>query len=86
MIGLARASVRGRATTFTATFLSVLLGTVLIGGWGSAIVLFSVARHEGLVPDGQLWLPPSVMAGAVALTLLAARRTVTRPDRPEGPR
>jgi putative ABC transport system permease protein len=72
MIELARASVRRRATTFAATFLSLLLGTTLIGSfatlvetsfgemsvadtetlrivgmiigsWGTLIVLFSVA-------------------------------------------
>jgi putative ABC transport system permease protein len=43
---------------------------------------FAVARHEGVVPDGGLWLPPLLMAGAVAVTLasagLAVRRTATR--------
>ena len=34
--------------------------------------------HEGLVPDGQLWLPPLVVAGVVALTLLSARSAVRR--------
>ena len=44
---------------------------------------FAVARHEGVVPDGGLWLPPLLMAGAAAITLasaaLAVRRTSTRP-------
>jgi len=44
---------------------------------------FAVARHEGVVPDGGLWLPPLLMAGAVAVTLasagLAARRASVRP-------
>lgn len=41
----------------------------------STTIPFSVARHEGLVPDGQLWLPPLVMIGAAGLTLAAALRT-----------
>ena len=44
----------------------------------ATIVPFGVARHEGVVPDGQLWLPPVVVAGVVALTLLAARSAVRR--------
>jgi putative ABC transport system permease protein len=44
----------------------------------ATIVPFGVARHEGPVPDGQLWLPVVVVAGVVALTLLAARSAVRR--------
>jgi putative ABC transport system permease protein len=44
----------------------------------ATIVPFGVARHEGVVPDGQLWLPAVVVAGVVALTLLSARSAVRR--------
>ena len=44
----------------------------------ATVVPFAVARHEGVVPDGQLWLPPLVVAGAVALTLASARGAVRR--------
>lgn len=44
----------------------------------ATVVPFAVARHEGVVPDGGLWLPPLVVAGVVALTLLAARSAVRR--------
>jgi putative ABC transport system permease protein len=44
----------------------------------ATIVPFAVARHEGVVPDGQLWLPPVLVAATVALTLLAARSAVRR--------
>ncbi len=44
----------------------------------ASIVPFGIARHEGVVPDGQLWLPPLVVAAAVGLTLLAARSAVRR--------
>lgn len=43
----------------------------------SSIIPFAVARHEGLVPDGTLWLPPVVVTGVVALTLAAARGAVS---------
>lgn len=44
----------------------------------ATIVPFGIARDEGIVPDGQLWLPPLVVAGVVALTLAAARGAVAR--------
>ena len=44
----------------------------------ATIVPFGIARHEGLVPNGDLWLPPLVVAGVVALTMLAARSAVRR--------
>ena len=44
----------------------------------ATVVPFGVARHEGVVPDGQLWLPALVAAGVVALTLLSARSAVRR--------
>ncbi|NHC12346.1 FtsX-like permease family protein [Motilibacter deserti] len=55
---------------------------VVVGGAASlaTVVPFAVARDEGVVPDGQLWLPPLLAAAAVALTLgsaAAAARRVT---------
>ncbi len=51
---------------------------VLVGALASlaTIVPFAIARDEGLVPDGQLWLPPLVVAGVVVLTLVTARTSV----------
>jgi putative ABC transport system permease protein len=51
---------------------------VLVGAVASlaTIVPFAIARDEGVVPDGQLWLPPVVVAAVVALTVTTARRTV----------
>lgn len=51
---------------------------VLFGSLASltTVVPFALARDEGLVPDGQLWLPPLLVAGVVALTLAAARGAV----------
>jgi putative ABC transport system permease protein len=44
----------------------------------ATVVPFAVARDEGVVPDGQLWLPPLLVAGAVLLTLASARAAVRR--------
>jgi len=44
----------------------------------ATVVPFAVARDEGVVPDGQLWLPPLIVAGVVLLTLGAARGALTR--------
>ncbi|HWJ07842.1 MAG TPA: FtsX-like permease family protein [Nocardioides sp.] len=51
----------------------VLLGTLAAL---TTVVPFAIARHEGAVPDGGLWLVPAVAAGVVALTLGAARTSV----------
>ncbi|MBL7487812.1 ABC transporter permease [Frankia sp. AgB1.9] len=37
---------------------------------------FAYARHEGFVPNAQLWVPPVAAAAIAALTLIAARATV----------
>ncbi|OJF14871.1 ABC transporter permease [Couchioplanes caeruleus] len=61
---------------------SVVAEAALVAGVGVVLgtlaalattVPFGIARHEGLIPNGQLWLPPLVAVGAVILTLLAAR-------------
>jgi putative ABC transport system permease protein len=42
------------------------------------IVPFGIARDEGVVPDGQLWLPPLVVVGVVLLTVTSARTAFRR--------
>ena len=44
----------------------------------ATVVPFGMARHEGIVPDGQLWLPVLVAVGVVGLTLFSARSAVRR--------
>jgi putative ABC transport system permease protein len=44
----------------------------------ATVVPFAIARDEGLVPDGQLWLPPLLVAATVGLTLTSARSAVRR--------
>ena len=55
----------------------VVLGTVAAA---ATSVSYAVARGEGVLPDGQLWLVPAVAAGAAAVTLgsawACARRVV----------
>lgn len=53
---------------------------VIVGLMASlaTIVPFGVARGEGIVPDGQLWLPPLLVGGIVVLTLGAARHAACR--------
>jgi putative ABC transport system permease protein len=53
---------------------------VIVGLMASqaTIVPFGVARGEGIVPDGQLWLPPLLVGGIVVLTLGAARHAARR--------
>lgn len=79
LVGATSAQVRG----------SVLAESAIVAGAGvvlgaiaslATVVPFAVARHEGVVPDGQLWLPPLVVAGAVLLTLGAARGALARAE------
>lgn len=44
----------------------------------ATVVPFAIARDEGIVPDGQLWLPPLLVAAATALTLFSARTAIRR--------
>ncbi len=77
LLGATRAQVEGSVLAEAGVVAAV--GVVLGGGAAlSTIVPFGIARHEGLVPDGQLWLPPLVLAAVVALTLLAALSAVRR--------
>ena len=75
LLGATPAQVRGTVLAEAAIVAVVgcLVGTAAAC---ATIVPFSVAREEGVLPDGTLWLPPLVLAGAVALTLGAARWAV----------
>ncbi|MBX6387498.1 MAG: FtsX-like permease family protein [Frankia sp.] len=59
----------------------IIVGVGLVLGWIASlatIVPFSVARDEGVVPDGQLWIVPLIAIGVVLLTLAAADGAVRR--------
>ncbi|GAB4060765.1 FtsX-like permease family protein [Catellatospora paridis] len=50
-------------------FVGILLG--LLGSTATAVP-YAIVRQEGVVPDGQLWLPPLIALVAAALTIGAA--------------
>jgi putative ABC transport system permease protein len=66
-----------RATVVLEAAVVAVIG-ILFGLLGSTAtaVPYSIVRHEGLVPDGQLWLAPLVAALAAALTIGTAAVTV----------
>lgn len=83
LLGATRQQLHGSIVTEAAVVAVVGVGFGLLAA--SATVLpFAVARDEGVLPDGQLWLAPALAATAVLLTLAAAagavRRTVTTPS------
>lgn len=71
--GQVRSSVMAEAAIVAAV--GIVLGTVASL---ASVLPFAYARHEGLVPDGQLWLPVAIAAGVAALTVSAARLGVRR--------
>ena len=78
LVGATPGQVRGSVLVEAAV---VALVGVVLGAVASlaTVVPFAVARDEGIVPDGQLWLPPVVALGAFALTMLAGRAAVRGP-------
>ncbi|WP_127479966.1 ABC transporter permease [Nocardioides pantholopis] len=79
LLGATRRQVRSSVLAESAV---VAVTGVVLGSLASlaTIVPFAVARDEGVVPDGQLWLPPLVAVGTVLLTLASARSAVRRAD------
>jgi len=73
---LIRRSVTAEAITVAAA--GVVFG--LIAALATTVP-FGISRHEGVVPDGQLWVPPLVVLGVLAVTLGAARVSVARATR-----
>jgi putative ABC transport system permease protein len=55
--------------------IGILLG--LLGATATAVP-YSIVRHEGLLPNGQLWLAPLFAAVALTLTIGAAWATQRR--------
>jgi putative ABC transport system permease protein len=74
--GQLRASVVLEAAVVAA--IGVVLG--LLASTATAVP-YAIVRHEGVVPDGQLWLVPLVAAVALALALAAAWGAQRRPAR-----
>ncbi len=70
---------------------AVLIETLLVSTLGAiagllaslvTVVPFSMVRDEGVVPDGQLWLPAVTALVAVALTVTTGTFSVARAVRP----
>jgi putative ABC transport system permease protein len=77
LLGATPEQVRGSvgSEAWVVAVLGVLLGSLASA---ATVVPFALARDEGIMPDGQLWLPIVVAAGAGALTLGAAANAVRR--------
>jgi putative ABC transport system permease protein len=77
LLGATPEQVRGSvgSEAWVVAVLGVLLGSLASA---ATVVPFALARDEGIMPDGQLWLPIVVAAGAGALTLGAAASAVRR--------
>ncbi|KQZ67298.1 ABC transporter permease [Nocardioides sp. Root151] len=81
LLGATPEQVRGSVVAEAAivAVVGVVLGTAASL---ATVVPFAIARDEGIVPDGQLWLPPVLAVVAVAITLcsaaVAVRRTTAR--------
>ncbi|WP_436700635.1 FtsX-like permease family protein [Nocardioides sp. BYT-33-1] len=75
LIGATPRQVRGSvvAEAGVVAAVGVVLGTLAAL---TTVVPFAVAREEGVIPDGGLWLAPVVAAAVVALTLGSARGAV----------
>ena len=82
LLGATLRQVRGLAVAEAAI---VAIVGVVLGGLASlvTVVPFAVARDEGIVPDGQLWVPPLILAGTALLTLIASGTVVHRVTRQE---
>lgn len=83
LVGATPEQVRG--TVVREAVVVAVLGAVLGLLASLATVLpFAVARDEGPVPDGQLWLPAVVVLAAGALTVVSARAGLRRALAPAG--
>lgn len=84
LVGATRAQVRAsvRVEACLVATLGVLLG-VLCGL--VAVLPYSVVRHEGFLPDGQLWVPLATGVAAALITLVSSSSAVRRTQRRVAP-
>jgi putative ABC transport system permease protein len=75
LLGATRRQVEGSVVAEAAVVAAVGVVLGLVASLAT-IVPFGLARHEGVVPDGQLWLPPLLAAAVAVLTLASARGAV----------
>ena len=77
LVGATPEQVRN-AVVVEAVLVSLIAGALGTLASLATVVPFSIARDEGLVPNGQLWLPPVIALVTVALTVGAAGFAVSR--------
>jgi len=77
LVGATPGQVRN-AVVVEAVLVAVVAGVLGTLASLATVVPFAIARDEGLVPNGQLWLPPLVALATVALTVGAATVAVGR--------
>ncbi|NUS42386.1 MAG: FtsX-like permease family protein [Mycobacteriaceae bacterium] len=77
LVGATPEQVKAAVTVETA-FVAVLGAVLGLVASLATFVPFSIARHEGVVPDGQLWLPGAVAVLAVVLAVVTARQACGR--------
>jgi len=77
LLGATRAQVESSVVTEAVLVAAVGVAAGLVASLFT-IVPFAVARDEGVVPDGGLWLPAVVAVAVVALTYHAGRGAVRR--------
>ncbi|MEX5633469.1 FtsX-like permease family protein [Parafrankia sp. FMc2] len=80
LVGGTRAQIERSVVAEAALVAAVGVVLGLVGSLAT-IIPFGLARGEGVLPDGQLWLPPLLVAGVAALTMLTARTLVRRATR-----
>ncbi|WP_407671432.1 FtsX-like permease family protein [Parafrankia elaeagni] len=80
LVGGTRAQIERSVVAEAALVAAVGVVLGLVGSLAT-IIPFGLARGEGVLPDGQLWLPPLIVAAVAALTVLtgtsAARCSAT---------
>ncbi|MEU7826738.1 FtsX-like permease family protein [Catellatospora sp. NPDC049133] len=79
-LGATRGQLRAAVVLEAAVVAVVGIVFGLLGSTATAVP-YAIVRHEGVLPDGQLWLVPAVAAVAAALAVAAAWGAHRRPDR-----
>jgi putative ABC transport system permease protein len=67
-LGATRGQLRTSIVLEAAVVAVIGIGLGLVGSTATAVP-YSIVRHEGIVPNGQLWLPPLVAVVAAVLTV-----------------
>ena len=77
LVGATPTQVRSSVLSESGIVAAVGIALGLLASLATTIT-FSYARHEGVVPNGQLWLPAVVAVVVAGLTVAAARFGVRR--------